>query len=206
MAINTLPIIGIRRLRMGSDGTGIRTLIGLYGCPLRCRYCLNPQSWNGHLTPVKYTPGKLYDKVHIDNLYFQASGGGLTFGGGEPLLHMPAIAAFANLCPNSWNLWAETSLYVKRPIVEAASKVFQHFVVDIKTANDDIYRNYTGGDLKFALDNLLYLKSLIGPDRITVRIPLIPGLTDTQVQRASIEYISSLGFVGIDTFAYKTDI
>ena len=41
MAINTLPIIGIRRLRMGSDGTGIRTLIGLYGCPLRCRYCLN---------------------------------------------------------------------------------------------------------------------------------------------------------------------
>lgn len=206
MVINDLPVIGIRRLRMGSDGPGIRTLIGLYGCPLRCRYCLNPQSWDGHMKPVKYAPEKLYDKVRIDALYFQSTGGGLTFGGGEPLLHMPTIAAFAKLCPDSWNLWAETSLYVRQPMVEAASKVFQHFVVDIKTVNDDIYRNYTGGDLKIALGNLLYLKSLIGPDRITVRIPSIPGFTDMQVQRASAEYITSLGFLNIDPFAYKTDI
>ena len=191
---------------MATDGNGIRTLIGTYGCPLRCKYCLNPQSWDRSLKPALYTPEKLYKKVSIDNIYYQATNGGITIGGGEPLLYMPAIEAFAALCPDTWSLWTETALNVERGYVELASKVFHHFVVDIKTLDAEIYRIYTGRDLKRALDNLLYLRSIVGTQRITVRVPIIPGYVDTENQKKSVEYLDSLGFSDIDTFTYRTDI
>lgn len=201
-----IPVIGIERLRMATDGTGIRTLIGTYGCPLRCRYCLNPQSWNKSMKPALYTPEQLFKKVSIDSIYFQATDGGLTIGGGEPLLYMPAIETFAALCPNTWSLWTETALNVDQRYVELASKVFQHFIVDIKTMDAAIYKRYTGKDQKQALDNLLYLQSLVGSNRITVRVPLIPGYADAASQEKSAQDLAALGFEDIDTFAYRTDI
>ena len=191
---------------MATDGTGIRTLIGTYGCPLRCKYCLNPQSWDGRSKPSLYTPTQLYEKVRIDSLYFQTTNGGITIGGGEPLLYMPAIKSFASLCPDTWSLWTETALNVDQELVESASKVFDHFVVDIKTLDAEIYKEYTGRDLKQSLDNLLYLQSVVGSDRITVRIPLIPGYTDVASQEKSTKELVSLGFADLDTFTYRTDI
>lgn len=191
---------------MATDGDGIRTLIGTYGCPLRCKYCLNPQSWNKSFTPTLYTPEELYKKVSIDSIYYQATNGGLTIGGGEPLLYMPAIEAFSALCPDTWSLWAETALNVDRWLVERASKVFDHFVVDIKTLDAAIYKEYTGKDLKQSLDNLLYLQSVIGADRITTRVPLIPGYTDVASQEKSTKELVSFGFTDLDTFTYRTDI
>lgn len=91
-----VPIFAIDRLRMGTDGPGITTLVCFMGCPLKCAYCLNerchePIYENEHvrLKPwVKMlTPQELYDRVKIDNLYFQATGGGICFGGGEPTLY-----------------------------------------------------------------------------------------------------------------------
>ena len=153
-----------------------------------------------------YTSEQLYDKVRIDNLYFQATGGGLTIGGGEPLLYMPAIEKFASLCPDTWSLWAETALNVNQELVTKASAVFHHFIVDIKTTDAAIYKDYTGRDMTRALDNLLYLKGLIGAESITVRVPVIPGYTDSAKQQKSANYLSSLGFTDIDTFTYRTDI
>lgn len=199
-----IPVIGIERLRMATDGTGIRTLIGTYGCPLRCRYCLNPQSWNKSRKPALYTPEQLFKKVSLDNIYYQATNGGLTIGGGEPLLYMSAIEAFAALCPDTWSLWAETALNVDLSLVESASKVFHHFIIDIKTLDTAIYKEYTGRNLKQALDNLLYLQSVVGPDRITVRVPLIPGFVDAASQEKSAEKLVSLGIINIDTFTYLT--
>lgn len=145
-----IPIIGVERLRMATDGDGIRTLIGTYGCTLRCKYCLNPQSWNKAIKPALYTPEKLYAKVSIDSIYFQATNGGLTIGDGEPLLYMPAIEEFSKLCPETWKLWVETALNVDRQFVTMASNVFQHFIVDIKTMDATIYKNYTSRDQKRA--------------------------------------------------------
>lgn len=199
-----LPIIGIVRLRMGSDGKGIRTLIGTYGCPLRCGYCLNPHSWDGSLPPYFCTPEELYEAVRIDNLYFRATDGGITMGGGEPLLHMDGIEAFAALCPEAWSLWAETALHVGRECVERAARVFDHFIVDIKTADAEIYKNYTGRELQTALDNLLYLRDRVGARRITVRVPLIPGYADEDSQRESIRRIREMGFEDIDALVYTT--
>lgn len=205
MDTNYIPIIGIDRLRMAMDGTGVRTLIGTYGCTLRCKYCLNPQSWNGNFMPVIYTPEQLYEIVSIDNLYFQSTGGGLTIGGGEPLLYMPAIEVFARLCPQTWSLWVETAINVEQELIAKASAIFHHFIVDIKTIDAKIYKEYTGKDLKRALDNLLYLRSIVGTEHITVRVPVIPGYVDTEKQKESVGYIASLGFTDIDSLTYKTN-
>lgn len=201
-----IPIIGIERLRMATDGTGVRTLIGTHGCPLRCQYCLNPQSWNGSRKPVLYTPETLLKKVSIDNLYFQSTNGGVTIGGGEPLLYMDALTEFAKLCPPQWSLWAETALNVPASKVVQASKVFDHFLVDIKTTNPEIYMAYTGKKLIDAIDNLLLLKDLVGADKITVRIPQIPGFVDVHQQMVSVDWIAAQGFNSLDLFTYRTNI
>ena len=117
----------------------------------------------------RYTPQQLYDKVSVDNLYFIATGGGVCFGGGEPLLRVDFITEFKQLCGKSWNLTAETSLQVPRQSVEKATEVIGDFIVDIKEGNPDIYHAYTGGDASRAWDNLALLLSLVGPDHITVR-------------------------------------
>lgn len=206
MTARTIPVIGITRLRMDTDGPGVRTLIGTYGCPLRCRYCLNPHSWQENSRRTAYTPAQLYEKVAIDSLYFQATGGGITIGGGEPLLHMPAIGEFAALCPKSWNLWTETSLNVPRQAVEAAAGVFDHFIVDIKTTNPQIYHAYTGGELANALENLLYLRDTVGPDNITVRLPRIPGYVEDGQREESANWLRDRGFEDLDLFTYRTKL
>ena len=89
-----LPILAIERLRMLTDGEGVTTLVCSMGCPLRCRLCINPYSWDGS-KPVEYlSVDELYERVKIDNLYFLSTKGGLTFVGGEPLLHSAFHAAF----------------------------------------------------------------------------------------------------------------
>lgn len=197
-----IPIIGIQRLRFGTDGRGIRTLITTADCPLRCEYCLNPHSWNGKTAPKLFSPQRLYDTVKIDHLYFLASNGGLTFGGGEPLLHMEQLSAFIAMCPPEWSMCVETSLNVPSWVLPPAAACFDHFFVDIKTTDPAIYKAYTSGDFEIAWSNLRRLCSLVDPDKITVRIPMIPGYVDARMQRQSMDDISSLGISNMDAFSY----
>ena len=85
------PIIGIERHRIGRDGDGVTTLVAFHGCPLKCRYCLNPQCHDGNRQWKEITPQQLLETVAIDNLYFLATGGGITFGGGEPAMRSEFI-------------------------------------------------------------------------------------------------------------------
>ena len=195
-------MIGIERLRMGIDGTGVRTLIGTAGCPLRCHYCINPHAWNGSGKIRKFSPEELYERVRIDSLYFQATGGGLTFGGGEPMLHIEKIQEFRNVCPNSWTFWVETSLQAEEEEIRTAADVFDHFIVDIKTTDPDIYRAYTGGDGTRAIRNLKLLLELVGSDRITVRVPLIPGYVDEVTRRDSADLLKNMGIRDLDFLTY----
>lgn len=197
-----IPVIGIRRLRMGLDGEGVRTLIGTLGCPLRCHYCLNPQAWNGEAQVTAYTPEALYEQVKLDDLYFRATGGGLTFGGGEPLLHIRAIARLVSLCPAAWSMWMETSLCGTGEQITEAARVIDHFLVDLKTADPEIYRSYTGGDGTIALNNLKLLLELVGPERITLRLPLIPGFAGETSRQASAEAAKKLGIRNFDYLTY----
>lgn len=117
----------INRHRMYIDGKGINTLVALYGCPLRCRYCLNKKV----LATFKYkeiTPEELLDKVIIDYCYFKATGGGITFGGGESLLHSSQIKAFSEVLPNDIPIKVETSLNVHSERLLEVLDIFDYVI------------------------------------------------------------------------------
>ena len=198
-----MPVWAVSRLRMATDGVGVTTLVTAQGCPLRCRYCINPVSWNGEAKPVCLTPGELYDKVRIDNLYFQATGGGVTFGGGEPLLYPDFIAEFRALCPPEWKLRAETSLNVPRENVEKNLDAVDEFIVDIKDMNPAIYFAYTGQENRRVRENLAFLLSKVDPARVLARVPLIPNFNTDDDVRASIETLKGMGVTRFDPFEYR---
>ena len=202
--MDAVPFIGIDRHRLGVDGVGVTTLAAFHGCPLRCRYCLNHRCLELPDGLPRYTPQQLYDRVSIDNLYFIATGGGVCFGGGEPLLRVDFIAEFKHLCGKSWNLTAETSLQVPSSSVRAAAEVVGDFIVDIKESDPEVYRAYTGGDAAVAWDNLALLLSLVGPGHVTVRVPLIPAYNDEAATARTAKRLAAMGVTRIDRFTYRT--
>ena len=198
--------IGISRHRLEVDGDGVTTLVAFYGCPLRCAYCLNPHSWRENTKTRDLTPEELYDTVKIDQLYFLATGGGICFGGGEPLLRPDYLTRFRELCGSAWKLWAETALNVPWAAVEQAAACIDHFIVDCKDTNPDIYLRYTGRDNATMLENLRRLVARIGTNRVTVRLPLIPGYNTDADRDASESLLRAMGVTKFDRFVYKTEI
>jgi len=197
-----IPIIGIDRHRLGIDGVGVTTLVAFHGCPLRCKYCLNHRCLESPEGLPLYTPQQLYNHVGIDNLYFIATGGGVCFGGGEPLLRIDFIKQFKEICGKGWNLTAETSLHVPREMVEEAATVIGDFIVDIKESNPEIYKAYTGQDSQLSWDNLEQLVQLVGVEHITVRVPLIPEYNTESDTEHTADRLAAMGIVNIDRFNY----
>ena len=205
------PIFAISRLRMGTDGKGITTLVTFMGCPLNCKYCINPKCHEpiyekDGTTPRKgvmlLTPYELYNIVKVDNLYFQATGGGVCFGGGEPTLHEAFIKEFKQLCGDKWKITLETSLSCSFSTIRELSTAVDHWIVDIKTMDPRIYESYTGCNYSI-IQLLTSLKRLVPKDRVTIKIPLIPDYNDMEDVERSIERIERLlGFDNIVTCQY----
>lgn len=198
----TAPVIASCRLRM-QDGDGITTLVCFHGCTLRCKYCLNPFTLQETTKFKTVTPRELYDRVKKDSLYFIATGGGVTFGGGEPLLQAAFIKEFTALS-DDWHICAETALNVPAEYIETAAACIDFFIVDCKDTNPVIYKNYTGRDNTQMLKNLERLLQLVGPDRIRVRIPLIPGYNTETDRQNSRTLLENMGITQFDLFTYKT--
>lgn len=197
------PTAAISRLRMETDGEGVTTLVCAWGCPLRCVYCINKFTWDENTKINRFTPQELYDQVRLDSLYFEATGGGVTFGGGEPLLYADFFPEFRALCGTRWKLYAETSLCVPENNVRTAAQVMDGFIVDIKDTDPDIYRAYTGKDLSTALNNLRLLVSLVDPAKIRVRLPLIPDYNTEENRSRSEAVLREMGIADIDPFTYR---
>ena len=200
----TAPVITFSRLRMLLDGPGITTLVCFHGCPLRCHWCLNAFSFAPHTPRRDLTAQALYDEVRKDELYFLATGGGVTFGGGEPLLQADFLKEFREICGPSWHLCAETSLAVSWEKVQTAAACIDRFYVDCKDADPVIYRQYTGQNNALMLDNLRKLLALVGPERMIVRIPLIPGFNTVEDQLRSRALLKEMGVTQFDLFTYRT--
>ena len=199
------PILGIERLRIETDGDGITTLVGFYKCPLRCRYCLNQKC---HEKPRIYNylaAEQVYMKVSIDNIYFQSSSGGITFGGGEPLLYSEYIIDFKKYSRPGWQINIETSLNVKIDNLKKLIPIVNLFIVDIKDMNPTIYKEYTGVTNKLLVKNLEYISTLGLQDRVLIRIPLIKGFNTVEDQKNSEVYLRKLGYTNFDQFEYKTE-
>ncbi len=198
------PILGISRHRVLTDGDGITTLVAFYGCPLDCRYCVNPQCKHTPAPKDYYTPESLLEAVAADSLYYRATNGGITFGGGEPTLQSRFIAEFRRICPPEWHITLETSLNVPREHIERLLPVVDRWIVDVKDCNDAIYMAYTGKSNVQAMENLnRLLVAGKGADCIAVRVPLIAGYNTKDDVAKSVAELRRMGVSDIEEFAYR---
>lgn len=195
------PLLSLVRHRISTDGDGVTTLVAGAGCPLHCRWCINKELLL-KAKPENVTPEEFLERVRIDDLYFRATGGGLTFGGGEPLMQADFIKEFREICPEEWKITVETSLFVPRNYLAQAIDAVDLFVVDCKDMNEDIYRKYTGEDLSAAEENLAFLLQRKDAENVLVRVPLIPGYNTEEDQRRSAEKLRQMGVKRLDLFSY----
>lgn len=198
----TAPLIAINRHRLTTDGEGVTTLVGFHGCPLRCEYCLNAQCLQADGVWCRLTPGELYSEVEIDDLYFMATGGGICFGGGEPLLRSDFIKAFAEIMNPEWKLTIETSLNVPLENVKAIVSLVQMWYVDIKDMNPDIYKAYGCKENKQVISNLQWLAANGYADKVIIRLPLIPEYNTDEDRQQSQKELEEMGFTNFDKFNY----
>lgn len=192
----------IDRLRMGTDGDGVTTLVGFYGCPLRCKFCINNQCHTSDTNSVM-TSLDLYNSVKIDQLYFKATGGGLTFGGGEPLLNAEFIEEVMDFGAKDWHTTIETSLNVHIGEWKCLIDYIDEFIVDVKDMSPFIYKSYTGSNNDIVINNLkeLFWQGL--SDKVLIRLPLIKGYNDKNNILRSYQELKNIGFTRFNEFKYK---
>lgn len=202
----TAPMIGIDRHRMATDGEGVTTLVAFYGCPLRCRYCINPQCFDNDMRCVRMTPAELYAHVCVDNIYFLATGGGVTFGGGEPLIWADFICGFCELAEPEWHICMETSLNVPVGRLEKVFPYVDRYFIDVKDMAPDTYLAYTTQSNGQVISNLKWLAGHGATDKVTVRLPLIEGYNTPGQRLESKRMLEDMGFRDFDLFTYITDV
>ncbi len=200
------PIFAVSRLRMNTDGSGITTLVAFMGCPLKCRCCLNPKCHE----PISeddgimmLTPQRLYDLVKIDNIYFQTTGGGVCFGGGEPTMYANFIKEFRQVCGDKWKITLETSLACSSDDLEMLKDVVDHWIVDVKSMDSAIYERYTGRPSGVS-QNLSRLQKLVPNEKVTIKVPAIPDFNEDRDLDADMELIrQQFGFTDVVKTTYK---
>ena len=195
------PIYSISRLRFGTDGKGITSLVAFMGCPLRCRHCINNWCHSDPSQARLMSPEDLYGELMIDDIYFQMTGGGVCFGGGEPTLYPEFIRQFRKVCGSRWRITVETALTCTEDVILDMVPVIDKWIVDVKDLSEEIYERYTGkrNDIRSKLKVLLDAGAAT-----TVRVPHIPGHnSDADVAR-TIVGLRSMGVDDIDEFTYIT--
>ena len=200
-------VFGINRHRMKTDGRGVTTLVALTGCPLKCRYCINADGLKDNSRVEEVTAKELIERLAIDHCYFLYTNGGVTFGGGESLLHSKQILEFSKVCPEEWNITLETSLNVPFQQLEPLLTERFSFIVDIKAMQPEIYRDYTGKDNDQVISNLVELCKRLDKEQYVVKVPVIPGYSGKEEVEESKKRLRELGVLeeNILSFTYMTE-
>lgn len=163
------------------DGPGIRTIIFFNGCKLRCKYCHNPEMWK--LKEKKYTPSDIYKKVIRSKNYF-GKNGGVTFSGGEPLLHDKFIIETAKILKNENIHIAIDTAGVGHGNYNEILKYIDLVILDIKHTDPKTYKDITGLEMK-EINN--FIKAVNEANKkVWIRQVIIPNITDSE------EYINEL--------------
>jgi pyruvate formate lyase activating enzyme len=158
------------------DGPGIRFVVFMQGCPLRCQYCHNPDTWEVH-RGTEYTPEQLAGEIIKYKSYMDFSGGGVTFTGGEPLLQAEFVLEVCKLLkPYQISVAIDTSGFIWNDFVKEVLEYTDIVLLDIKNYDPVVYKKVTGVSLSPTLKLLDYLKE----KNITtwIRYVLVPRLTD----------------------------
>lgn len=200
-------IMTVSRLRMGTDGKGVTTLVTFFDCPLHCKYCINDfchekESCFDNKPRGAYTPAQLVRALRKDDIYFKMSDGGVTFGGGEPLLQSAFIHEVCKLADPTWKIRIETSLNLPWRYVEPVLKDIDEWIIDIKDMDREIYRKYTGVSIDHLIDNLYRISDLIDSSKLHIRIPRIPGFNTQKNIDKSIKWIKDCFDVEPEVFDY----
>jgi len=159
------------------DGEGLRYCVFLTGCPLRCAYCHNPDTW--HKGNIRLSPEDLVRKVRRYKPYFR-NNGGITFSGGEPLLQADYICETLPFLKDECIQYiVDTSGSVQ--LWEPVKKVLrnaQSVLLDLKFWDNDSYLKYTGMSMENTLNTLDFLEK--EGIKTTVRTVVVPGINDSK--------------------------
>ena len=167
------------------EGPGIRTAVFLKGCPLRCMWCHNPESWNpkiekyadGTVVGHERTLSDVFEEVVRDKPFYKASGGGLTVSGGEPLYRSEFVRElFARAKASGISTAIETSGYAAEIHIRELMPITDLWLYDIKGMDPVKHKEHVGVDNAAILRNLRLLDA--NGARIILRCPMIPGIND----------------------------
>ncbi len=172
------------------DGNGIRTIVFLKGCVLRCRWCCNPESQEYAIQTMlvqgkpkiigrDVTVAEVMEIVEKDRPYYRRTGGGLTLSGGESLCQSEFTTALLRAAKDSGiNTAMESMACAKWEVIESVLPYLDQYLMDIKHMNPDKHKEYTGKSNELMLENA----KKVADSRLTelsIRVPVIPGFNDT---------------------------
>lgn len=186
------------------DGVGIRTIVFLKGCALRCKWCCNPESQeyaiqtmmvNGKPKTIgrDVTVAEVMEVVRRDMPYYGRSGGGLTLSGGESLLQPEFAAALLQAAKSiGINTAIESMGFAEFSVIQKLLPWLDTYLMDIKHMNAAKHKEYTGKENTKMLENARKIAES-NMCELIIRVPVIPGFNDTEEEIAAIAaYAESL--------------
>lgn len=198
------------------DGPGIRTTVFLKGCPLKCFWCHNPESQkfmpetaacdsSGRCMRFgeEKTVQSLMAEIMKDVIFFDESGGGVTFSGGEPLSQPEFLKDILTACRKmDIDTAVDTCGYAPFRSFEGIMGLTDLFLYDLKLIDEKAHITFTGVSNRPILENLEKLSG--AGKKIFIRFPLIPGITDTRQNiEDTVEFIKTLPRVSrVDVLPY----
>lgn len=175
------------------DGPGARVTVFMKGCPLRCRWCHNPEGMStepqrnlqtGRTVGTVWEAQALAEYLNKFRGFFDSAHGGVTFSGGEPTAQAAFLMDCAGRLPGIHKL-LDTSGFCEPAQFAETVRFFDAVYFDLKLADEKEHERYTGVSNRVILENL---QGLMEMDRaVTIRMPMIPRITDTEENLAAAE-------------------
>lgn len=157
------------------DGPGVRFVVFMQGCPLRCHCCHNPDTWDINLGQ-DYTPEQVLNKIVRFKEYF-GENGGVTISGGEPLIQAKFCSELFKLChKNGINTCLDTSGFKLNQLIKNLLSQTDRVLLDIKYTSEEEYHKFVGANFNSVIEFLSYCNQIKLP--VTVRQVVIPTIND----------------------------